>query len=427
MEIHSAGEEMMSLATELWPLNRSLTGQGVRDTLEILKRELPDLQMRSIPSSEPVFDWITPQEWGITEGYIITPDGKRICDYLENNLHVVGYSAPMDAVMSLEQLQGHLHSLPDQPNAIPYVTSYYRQTWGFCLTQELRDSLLGGEYRVVIKSQLFEGHLNYAELLIKGKTDKELFFSTYVCHPSMANNELSGPVLAVQLAKLVSKLDPYYSYRFIFIPETIGSLVYMSRNLSDMKERMLAGYVLTCVGDERVFSYVPSRSGSSVADKQALLVADKLGLPLKKYKWLDRGSDERQYCAPGADLPVCSIIRSKYGEYPEYHTSLDTLGEVVTAKGLSETFDFYKELILVTENQRYPKAVAIGEPQLGRRGLYPNLSIKGTYSDVKVMMDLISLADGTRSMEELALEVGASLGTILKTSELLKLHNVLTF
>ncbi len=375
----------------------------------------------------PVFDWITPQEWAISEGYMITPDGKKICDYSENNLHVVGYSAPIDEVLSLQQLQGNLHSLPDQPNAIPYVTSYYNQTWGFCLTQEQRDALLDGEYRLVIKSQLFEGHLNYAELLVKGETDRELFFSTYVCHPSMANNELSGPVLAVQLAKLVSKLNPYYSYRFVFIPETVGALVYLSRNLPDMKERMLAGYVLTCVGDERVFSYVPSRSGSSVADKQALRIADRLGISLKKYKWLDRGSDERQYCAPGADLPVCSVMRSKYGEYPEYHTSLDTLGEVVTAKGLGETFDFYKELILHTETQRFPKAVVIGEPQLGRRGLYPNLSIKGTYGDVRVMMDLLSLADGTRSMEELSLEVGCSLDTILETSSLLKLHNLLTF
>ncbi len=396
------GNEMMALARKMWPLPRSISGPGLVQTLKLIKEELPNLEMREICSGTKVFDWTVPDEWEAIEAYIETPDGTKICDFSENNLHLVGYSVPVNSYMQLEELQLHLHSLPAQPDAIPYVTSYYKDQWGFALTHRQRESLMAGLYKVVVETKKFPGKLTFGELVLPGKTDKEVFFSTYVCHPAMANNELSGPVLATQIAKELGKARNYYTYRFVFIPETIGSLIYMSLNLPRMKRNILAGFVLTCVGDEREFSYVPSRSGISVADKIVLSVASKLDLNLKQYSWLDRGSDERQYCSPGADLPVCSIMRSKYGEYPEYHTSLDLLDTVVTARGLEESLEFYLAVISEIEAKRYPTASYVGEPQLGKRNLYPNTSIKGSFGNGRKLTDVLSLSDGTLSVEEMS-------------------------
>lgn len=398
----SYGRAMYSLAQELWPINRSLSGQGVRETLGAIAARVPEIEITSVNSGTEVYDWTVPKEWEVLEAYIIDPRGQKICDFSKNNLHLVGYSIPFEGEMELEELQGHLYSLESQPDAIPYVTSYYREAWGFCLTQIDRDGLGPGTYRVVIRTRLFDGVLDYGEILIPGESTREIFFSTYVCHPSLANNELSGPVLAVELAKWLKSRDRHFSYRFLFIPETIGSLIYMSRNLERMQRDILAGFVLTCVGDEREFSYLPSRKGDSVADKVALDVLHSLNLEFIRYSWLDRGSDERQYCSPGADLPVCSVMRSKYGTYPEYHTSLDTLGDVVTAEGLQGSFDIYKKIILELENKRYPIAQQIGEPQLGRRDLYPTTSIKGDYSLPRKLTNVLSFSDGQNSEEDIA-------------------------
>ena len=381
----------------------------MRKTLEVIQKHLPQLSLYKFISGDNYSDWMIPKEWNVREAYIIDPLGQKICDYSVNNLHLVGYSIPMEGEFSLEELDLHLYSLPDQPSAIPYVTSYYSENWGFCLTHEERLKLSKGIYRVVIESTLESGCLDYGEVVIKGHSDREVFFSTYICHPSMANNELSGPVLATQLAKFVSSFKPHYTYRFLFIPETIGSIAYISENFKRLKSSVLAGYVLTCVGDERMFSFLPSRHGSSVADKEALRVLEESGISYKRYSWNDRGSDERQYCAPGVDLPVCSVMRSKYGEYPEYHTSLDQLGTVVTAKGLQGSFDFYKLLILNFEKNRFPMIKTLGEPQLGKRNLYPNTSIKGVYGDVKLMMNVISFLDGSNSMEDLATKANVTL------------------
>lgn len=399
---NASGEAMFALAQALWPLNRSLSGDGVRVTLEVIKRLLPSLDVLSARSGGSAFDWELPREWEVSDAYIVTPSGDKICDFSVNNLHLVGYSAPFEGMLSLEELDKHLYSLKSQPDAIPYVTSYYKETWGFCLSQNQRDSLKPGNYKVVVDSKLFDGVLNYGEVLISGASNREVFFSTYICHPSMANNELSGPVLATELAKFLQSRNNYYSYRFVFIPETIGSLMYMSMNLERMKRDILAGYVLTCVGDDRAVSYLPSRNGNSVADRIALLALSDLSLEFTTYSWLDRGSDERQYCSPGADLPVCSVMRSKYGTYPEYHTSLDTLGGVVTAEGLQGSFDIYKKIILELENRRYPIAQQIGEPQLGRRDLYPTTSIKGDYSLPRKLTNVLSFSDGQNSEEDIA-------------------------
>jgi len=403
VEINGApGARMMALAQELWPINRSITGRGNRQTLMVIKKLLPDLRIETVPSGYEAYDWKVPDEWFVKEAYIIDPEGERFCDFSQNNLHLVGYSEAFEGEVTREQLNEHLHSLPSQPEAVPYVTSYYHRQWGFCISHQDRVSLRPGTYRVVVRTEHFKGRLDYGELLIPGRSRREVVFSTYICHPSMANNELSGPVLATEIASSLSQTNPYYSYRFVFLPETIGALVYLSKNLAALKKNTLAGYVLTCVGDNRCFSYVPSRLGNTVADKSALKVLGQMGIDFKRYLWKDRGSDERQFCSPGADLPFCSVMRSKYGEFPEYHTSLDTLGEVVSEEGLSGSREFYQLLVSELENNRFPSAVHVGEPQLSRRNLYPKTSVKGVYGKTAALVDFLSWSDGSHSVSEIA-------------------------
>ncbi|MEY9196651.1 aminopeptidase-like protein [Sinorhizobium fredii] len=411
----SVGEWCFSLAEELWPINRSLTGEGVRTTLSRIKDELPALTVHEVPSGTAAFDWVVPDEWTIREAYIEDGAGNRIVDFKENNLHVLGYSEPVDEWLDLEDLQSHLYSQPDQPEAIPYVTSYYKRRWGFCLPEQLRQSLPPGKYRAFIDSDLKPGVLNYGELFIPGETEKEVFLSTYVCHPSMANNELSGPVVTTAIAKWLSAQPSLrYSYRIVFIPETIGSIVYLSRNLDELRSRVFAGFNISCIGDDRCYSFLPSRAGDTPADVVAQHVLKHIDPAYKRYTWLDRGSDERQYCAPGADLPVATIMRSKYGQYPEYHTSLDRLGTVVTAQGLAGGFGALRAALGVLENDFMPLVTTIGEPQLGKRGLYPDLSQKGSGNSVRDMMNMISHCDGTRTLFQIAETINVSFGRLLE-------------
>lgn len=411
---------MMRLAQMLWPLNRSLSGPGNHETLAILQQRLPALQLKVFRSGDQVFDWTVPDEWAIRDAKLIGPDGGLICSLSENNLRVVGYSEPIDITLSLDDLQSHLHSLPDQPDAIPYVTSYYQKSWGFCLSHQERLLLKNGWYRAIIDATLAPGVLPYGELLVHGKSTREVMFSTYICHPSMANNELSGPVLAAELAAHIEKSEPFYTYRFLFLPETIGSLAYLSSHLQHLKKSVLAGFVLTCVGDDREVSFLPSRKGGTVADKVALKALSSLGIQYRPYTWLDRGSDERQYCAPGIDLPVCSVMRSKYGTYPEYHTNLDTLGGVVTEKGLQGSFDIYAKIVELLESSRYPRATVLGEPQLGRRNLYPTLSIKGDYTIPRRITNVLSYSDGTLSIQQIAEKLNMPTQELMHTLDILK-------
>ena len=397
------GNEIYDLATKLWPINRSITGQGVRETLNIISDILPNLKIHAVPSQTKVFDWTVPKEWEVKKAYIITPKGKKICDFSENNLHLVGYSIPFEGDISLDKLKEHLYTLPEQPNAIPYITSYYEERWGFCLTQEKFNTLENGTYKVVVDTSLFDGELNYGELLIKGKSDKEILLSTYICHPSMANNELSGPTVVTFLAKWLLKIGgPQYSYRIIFIPETIGSITYLSRNYKHMKDKTIAGFNVSCVGDDRAYSYVPSRNGKTISDFIAKHVLKWTDLNFVEYSWLDRGSDERQYCAPGIDLPIASILRTKYGKYPEYHTSLDDLKNVVTPEGLNGGYWVIKKAIEAIERNKKYKVSVMCEPQMGKRKLYPTLSTKKSGKEIKLMMDFISLCDGKNSLLEIA-------------------------
>jgi aminopeptidase-like protein len=400
IDFEHSGPFMHQLATQLFPICRSITGDGVRETLRILQGHIP-LKIHEVPSGTKVFDWTVPKEWNIRDAYVLDPDGKKIMDFKKSNLHVLGYAAPVDRFLTLSELQEHLHSLPDQPDAIPWVTSVYQERWGFCLTHNQRVSLKDGTYRVVIDSELKEGSLTYGELVIPGTSSKEIFISTYVCHPSMANNELSGPVVVTALAKWIASQPREFTYRIIFIPETIGSITYLSRNLEPMKRNIVAGFNLTCVGDERAYSFLPSRNGSTLADKVALNVLRSKHPDFKHYTFLDRGSDERQYCSPGVDLPVISLMRTKYREFPEYHTSLDDLN-FVTPDGLEGSFDLHRDCIDLLERNRVYKTRCLGEPQLGKRGLYPTIATKESHRQVIDMLNFIAYADGSNDLIDIS-------------------------
>lgn len=420
------GELIYSWAKDLFPICRSITGQGVRDTLNYFKKLEPELKIHQIKSGTKVFDWTIPNEWNIRDAYILDEKGKKIVDFQKNNLHVVNYSEPVNKILSLDELQNHLYSLPDQPNAIPYVTSYYEKRWGFCITQNLRNKLKSGLYHVVIDSDINPGYLNYADLIIPGKLKKEIFFSTYICHPSMANNELSGPVVALALIKLLQNNinNLKYTYRFIFIPETIGSITYLSKNIKLLKKYVIAGFNLTCLGDERCYSFLPSRLKNTLSDKVAIHVLKNDIKNFKTYSWLDRGSDERQYCSPGIDLPVVNVMRSKYGTYPEYHTSLDDLN-LITPKGLYGSFVLHKNIINILEKNEKIGCTVLGEPQLGKRGLRPQLGEKNNIIKVKTIMNLLTYADGQNTILDIAEIINEPFEKIISLVDELIKHNLI--
>ncbi len=415
-EIAEAGKEMYEFAGKLFPIGRSLTGEGVRRSLGMIKELIPELEIKEVPSGTQVFDWTVPQEWEIRAAYIEDETGKRIVDYAENNLHVIGYSTPVDRYVDLDELLQYIRVEEEQPDVIPYVTSYYSPRYGFCMTKRQRDALKPGTYHMVIDSRLFDGVLNYAELLLPGKSSKEVLLSTYICHPSMANNELSGPVLATWLVKWLKTLDRNLSYRIVIVPETIGSIAYLSRNLDVMRENTIAGYVLTCVGDERTYSYLESRNGGTLADRALQNVLQDVYPEYMTYSYLERGSDERQYNAPGVDLPVCDFCRSKYGEYPEYHTSADDM-TLISPEGLAGSYRVMTQVLAALEFNRYYKVNCLCEPQLGKRGLYPTESRKGIYHEVKKLTNFIAYADGRRDLIEIGAKIGVPLEELIPMVE----------
>lgn len=397
------GKTIYNIADEIYPICRSITGNGVRETLKILQKYCPELTIYEIPSGTKAFDWSVPDEWNIEEAYIEDQKGNRIIDFKENNLHVVGYSLPMDKWLTLEELKQYVYTLPEQPSWIPYVTSYYKGCRGFCMSQEKMDSLNSGMYHAVIKSSLNpHGSMTYGEIIFKGRSEKEIFFSSYICHPSMANNECSGPSVMMAVAEYIRKIpDRKYTYRMILVPETIGSITYLSKNLDMMKKNIVAGFNVTCVGDTRQYSIVHSRYGDTMADRILMNVLKHKADEFKEFSFLDRGSDERQYCAPGIDLPLCTFCRSKFYEYPEYHTSADDM-KLISPEGLQGAAEVLCECIQIAEWNSFYKLECLCEPQLGRRGLYPTISKKGQYKSVRKIQDFLLYADGHNDLIDIS-------------------------
>lgn len=416
------GGEIYKWIEDLFPINRSITGHGVVETLEYIKRIIPNLKIKYFNSGDKVFDWTVPNEWQINNAYIEDDSGNKIIDFKKNNLHVMSYSSPIDKVVDFNELMPHLYSRPDLPDAIPYHTTYYKKNWGFCISENQRKLFHKNKnYRVVIDAKLFPGKMHYGELFIKGNSKKEIFFSTYICHPSMANNELSGPAVLVAISRFLNSVKFInYSYRIIFVPETIGSIAYLSKNFTNLKRSVNAGFVINCVGDRGSFSYMPSRTGNTYADKVALNVLASLKTEFKSYNFLERGSDERQYCSPLIDLPVCSIMKSKYMEYKEYHTSLDNLN-FISKDSLESSYKLYRKIILILEADfKKVKTNVYCEPMLEKYNLYygGGGSIEKNLKTQDIL-NLVAYSDGKNDIFDLSKKTNISLDDLIEYIDLL--------
>lgn len=409
------GKEMYELCRELFPICRSITGNGVRETFKILNSHLDvKFKLTEVPTGTKVCDWEVPKEWNITEAYIEDENGKRIIDYKTNNLHVLGYSVPIDKVMPLSELKEHIYTLKDQPDLIPYITSYYKERWGFAMSQNMLDSLPLGNYHALIKSTLENGSLTYGEIFIPGESEEEIFFTSYICHPSMANNECSGPAVIVYLANYIAAMKKRkYSYRLILAPETIGAITYISTHLEELKKNVICGFNLTCVGDDRTYSIIHSRYNDTLADRVLEGVLKYHYPKYISYPYIKRGSDERQYQAPGVDIPLVGFCRSKYHVYPEYHTSADNL-DIISPDGLAGSFDVVVKCIEALENNEVYKVNCLCEPQLGKRGLVPTMSSKETYKDTLALKDILAYADGTNDVIKLSEIIEQPLERVIK-------------
>ncbi len=422
--ITTEGKLMLKWAKTLFPICRSLTGKGTQTTLRFFKKINNEFKLIKFKSGTKVFDWKIPLEWNIRNAYIQHTNKKKFAEFKKNNLHVVGYSTPVNKIISKKELIKNIYTQKNQPNAIPYVTSYYKKRWGFCMTDNMKKKLPDGKYKVLIDSDLKKGFLELMEAKLRGNSKKEIFFSSYVCHPSMANNELSGPVLLNAILKYVKEKYPKrkFGYRFVLLPETIGPIAYLSRFKSQLKKNVICGFNLTCVGDERAYTMIETPNGNTLADR-ALMSSLKNKKNFKKYSFLDRASDERQYCSPLINLPVCCFSKSK--NYPEYHTNLDNFN-VVTETGLQQSFNVFKDIIDAFETDLYPKTKINCEPNLGSRNLYPTLSQKGIYdNEIKNRMNLIAYASGQNDIFKISNLLNQSLDKTCKELKILKSKNIL--
>tara|TARA_B100001057_G_scaffold489065_1_gene574607 strand:- start:5529 stop:6797 length:1269 start_codon:yes stop_codon:yes gene_type:complete len=395
---------MLKLAKKLFPLNRSLTGTGNLKTLKILQLEIKNLKIKKFDSGKKVYDWKIPKVWNIKNAWIKNEDGEILVDYRSNNLHLVNYSSPVKKKIHFSNLKKNIYYLKSLPNAIPYLTSYYKKRWGFCLSyNQYKKFNKKSFYNVYIDSFFEKGSLHYGEVKIKGRSKKEIFLSTYICHPSMANNEVSGIVLLTYLTKFINKFkNRYYSYRIIFIPETIGSIAYIHKNKTHLQKNIVAGFNVTCVGDEGNFSLLFSKDENKLSDRFAKKIFKSKRINYKKYSWLERGSDERQYCSPLVDLPITTIMKTKFGEYKEYHTSLDKIGTVVTQKGLKESLRIYKFLIDEIEKTIIPKSKIVCEPFLTKYNLIDTLGAKRKIDKkTRNLLNFVSYCDGKTTLDEI--------------------------
>jgi len=379
-----------------------------------------NFEIYNIPSRTRVFDWTVPKEWVIREAYIEDPTGKHIVDFKENNLHVLGYSTGVDRWVELDELKKYIYTQPEQPDVIPYVTSYYKERYGFCMSENQKNSLKPGKYHMYIDSELIDGNLTYGEVILPGERDEEVFLSTYICHPSMANNECSGPALLAELVRfLASRKKRKYTYRCIWVPETIGSITYLSRNLEYLKEHVIAGFNLSCVGDNRDYSIVESRYGDTLADRVLKNILKYQTDKFSTYSFLQRGSDERQYNAPGVELPVVCFCRSKFGEYAEYHTSADDM-QLITPEGFQGSYEVMTQVMTALEYNACYRMKVLCEPQLGKRGLYPTISQKGSYDDIKAMTNFIAYADGRNDLIEISDRIGVPVKKLIDIADQLE-------
>ena len=420
--------EMIEWAKKLFPKHRSITGKGIKESLSFFEKINPEFKRIKFRSGKKVFDWKIPLEWNIEDAYIQhVKSGKKFCEFKKNNLHIVSYSQPINKTISKKELVKKIYTQKDQINSIPYVTSYYKKSWGFCMSEKQKRKLPSGQYKVYINSSFKKGTLDLSHCILRGKSKKEIFFSTYICHPSMANNELSGPVVMNAIIKYIKKnfKNRHYSYRFVLLPETIGSISYLSRFLKVLKKNVISGFNLSMVGDERSYTQVYSPEKNNLADN-ALHVALHGLQNVKHLSFLNRGSDERQYCSPRVNLPFTAFYRSRF--YPEYHTNKDNFN-LVTKKGLSGSFKVIKDIIDTFEFGTLPKSQVTGEPFLSKKKLYHSISQKNNYSNtqIKLRTNLIAYSNGKRNIFEIAKILNHSLNKIKEELLLLKSKKILKF
>ncbi len=413
------GADLLALAARLYPIGRSLTGDGVRQTLAILRERVP-LIVHEVPSGTAAFDWTVPPEWNVREAWVADSTGRRVVDYAEHNLHLVGYSAPVRATVTLDELRERVHTLPDLPDAIPYRTSYYSETWGFSMRHRDLAALSDTRYEVCVDTSLEVGSLTFGELFLPGETDAEVLFSTHVCHPSMANDNLSGLVIAAALAQRLASRPRRNGYRFLFTPGTIGSIVWLARN-EERLERIRAGLVLACLGDQGQMTFKRSRRGESELDRAVELVLRERGATYEVRPFVPSGYDERQFCSPGVDLPVGRLTRTPNGEYPEYHTSLDNL-DLLEPESLADSLDVLLDIVEVLErNGTYLNLSPKGEPQLGRRGLYRasgGAVHAGEFESA--LLWVLNYSDGRHSLLDIARASGLRFSAVTEAADALR-------
>ena len=399
--------QLQSYLERLFPINRSLTGKGNVQSLEILKEIIPQLEVKSVKSGTKTFDWEIPKEWNVSSAFIQRLNGEKILDFKENNLHLVQYSKAFSGLISRKELFEHLHTSDKLSNAIPYVTAYYDDYWGFCVSEDVKNKMLDEEYFVEIIANKEKGRMHFGELLVKGASKQEIIISTYICHPSMANNELSGPLVSISLAHelLLRRESLYFSYRFIFVPETIGAIYFISKNFKNLKRYAKAVFVLTCIGDNRNWSFLKSKSENTLPDKVVRFAFEQNSIQYKEYSYLDRGSDERQFGAPKVNLPVVSIMRSKYGTFDEYHTSADNLN-LVNGENLFESCNFMIHVVDILEKNVIPVATVFCEPFFKKRNLrelgFQNTSLKAKDSK---LTNFLAFCDGEHDLIDISRKV----------------------
>lgn len=414
-----AGEKLHRFAAELYPICRSITGNGIRETLARIGERIP-LQVTEIPTGTEVFDWTVPREWNIRDAYIKNKEGRRVVDFQAHNLHVVNYSIPIHRTMPLDELREHLHTTPDRPNWIPYRTSYYKESWGFCLEQRRLDELADAEYEVCIDSTLEDGSMTYGECILPGESDEEVLISSHSCHPSLANDNLSGIAVSTSLAELLAGRERRYTYRFLFAPGTIGAIAWLKQN-QEQAARIRHGLVLTGIGDAGAFHYKKSRRGDAEVDRAAAHVLRHCAAqPAELLEFSPYGYDERQYCSPGFNLPVGCMMRSVWGTYPEYHTSADNL-DFISAAQLYESLRVCAALVDVLEgNRSYRSTMPFCEPQLGKRNLYRSSGGAAIGAEIHARLWVLNLSDGSHSLLDIAERSGMQFAAIREAATLLE-------